>query len=143
MAAPLISAIRARVCANHPLATAVADGVRAAALRPETGVQPEDVPAVVEAVQTAIAQSPVAAASIGAEPVWQNRVKIGLYVVGIGAALKLINADAASWWEENNETITTLIMCFGGLVAAIGEWASKWLAGVDWRRPWTLIGIGR
>jgi hypothetical protein len=144
MAGPIIDAVRARVRQNHPIAAAVADGVRTAAARNDTKVEEADVPAVVTAVQEAIARSPVAASAVGAEPAWQNRVKIGLYITGIGAALKLVgNEDAASWWEENKETLTTIIMIFGGLVAAIGEWGARWLAGVDWKRPWTLVGIVR
>ena len=142
MARP-IDAIRERVRQNHPIAAAVADGVRAAAARRDTAVEAADVPAVVEAVQEAIARDPVAAAQMSAEPAWQNRVKVGLYITGIGALLKLIDADAASWWEENKETLTTVIMVFGGLVAAIGEWASQWLDGIEWRRPWTVLGLGR
>ncbi|MGD9739426.1 MAG: hypothetical protein AB7O56_09575 [Bauldia sp.] len=142
MARPL-DAVRERVRQNHPIAAALADGVRAAAARRDTAVEPADVPAVVEAVQDAIARDPVAAAQMSAEPAWQNRVKVGLYITGIGAVLKLLHTDAASWWEENRETLTTLVMVFGGLVAAIGEWASQWLAGIEWRRPWIVLGLGR
>lgn len=143
MAGPIIEKIRERVRQNHPIAAAVADGVRAAAARRDTAVEPADVPAVVEAVQEAIAKNPVAAAQVSAEPWWENRVKVGLYVVGFGAILKLINADASSWWEENKDTVTTIVISFGAVIAAIGEWLARWLAGIDWRRPWTLIGIGR
>lgn len=143
MAQPLRDAIRARVKQNHPIAAAVAAGVRAAAARRDTATKEADVPVLVDAVQEAIASDPVAAAQMSAEPAWQNRVKVGLYIIGIGAVLKLVNAEAASWWEENKETLTTIVMVFGGLIAAIGEWASRWLAGISWRRPWTLLGIGR
>lgn len=41
------------------------------------------------------------------------------------------------------ERPSTRWFAFGGGVAALGEWLAKWLAGIRWSRPWTIIGIGR
>lgn len=142
MAGPLINRVRERVRANHPLAAAVADGVRAAAERADTALQPADIPAVVEAVQTAIARDPVATSSVNAEPWWQNRVKVGLVIAALGLVLNRMGIDLGLS-PEDKELVTTLIVAFGGGLAALGEWLAKWLAGIDWRRPWTLFGIGR
>lgn len=140
---PVRAAVVDAVRENYPLASAIAEGVWQAANLPDTNLAKADIPVVVDRVQQAIAKDPVARSVVGAEPFWENRVKIGLYMVGIGAALKLIDTDAASWWEENKETLTTIIMVFGGGVAAIGEWMAHWLAGVNWKKPWTLFGLGR
>lgn len=143
MAGPVITRIRERVRANHPLATALADGVRAAAARADTALQEADIPAVIEAVQTAIASNPTATASVNAERTIENRVRLGLIVVGIGAAVKFVKPELGEWFDQNIDLITTILIGLGATVAAIGEWSSKWLAGVNWRRPWTLLGIGR
>lgn len=142
MAGPIINRVRERVRNNHPLAAAVADGVRAAAARSDTALQPADVPAVVEAVQTAIARDPVATAAVNAEPWWQNRVKVGLVIAATGLLLARMGIDLGLS-PEDKELVTTLIVAFGGGLAAVGEWLARWLAGIDWRRPWTLFGIGR
>lgn len=143
MARPVVEAMKNRISRNHPVAAAILEGVQQAAGRQDTALEPADVPRVVEEVTEAIARSPVAASAMSAEPWWQNRVKVGLYVVGLGAVLKLINTDASSWFEENKDTITTIVVSFGAVIAALGEWLAKWLSGIRWSRPWTIFGLGR
>lgn len=140
---PIVAAAIDKLKENRPLAAAIAEGVVAAAGRDDTKVVKADVPKVVEAVQQAMAENPVVRSQQSAEPWYQNRVKVGLYFIGAGALLKMISPDLGEWWEQNEELLTTVIMAFGGVVAAIGEWAAKWLAGIDWKRPWTILGIGR
>lgn len=144
---PLVDAALDRLQRNRPIvgavATAVVDGVRAAAQREDTNLTEEDVPVVAEQVQRAIADNPVARSQTSNEPWWQNRVRVGLAVVGLGALLKIVKPDFGPWWDQNQELITTAVVGLGGGVAAIGEWLAAWLAGIDWRRPWTILGIGR
>lgn len=134
--------IRERVQENFPLATAIANGVQAAADRHETAIQPADVPAVVREVQDAIAEHPVAAAVVSAEPWYKNRVKVGLVIAGAGLVFNRLGWDLGLS-DADKELITTIVIAFGGGVAALGEWLAKWLAGIRWSRPWTIIGIGR
>lgn len=144
---PIIGALIDRFKQRRPVVGGIVDaltaGLETAADDPETGLRPADVPRVVATVREAIAENPVARSQTSNEPWWQNRVKVGLYVVGLGAVLSLIDAGAASWWNQNQDTITTITVIFGGGIAAIGEWAAAWLAGIDWKRPWTILGIGR
>lgn len=143
MARPIVEAVKERIRENHPIAAAVVEGVQRAAGRSDTALQPADVPRVVEEVQNAIARDPVATSAVGAEPWYQNRVKVGLYLVGAGAVAKLVSPELGDWFARNADTISTVIIAFGAIVAAIGEWLAHWLAGIRWSRPWTIFGIGR
>lgn len=140
---PVIDNVVEKIKDNRPLVGAIIEGLRAAAQRSDTSMKPSDVAVVHEEVVEALARDPIVQSQTNAEPWYKNRVKIGLYFVGLGAVIKLLNPDLSVWWVEHQETITNIIIASGATVAAIGEWLSHWLAGIDWKRPWTIIGIGR
>lgn len=124
-----------RVKENAPLAAAIIAGARNAAERADTAMKPADVAKVADEVQKAIATK--APEQANAEPWWQNRVKIGSYVVGAGMALKLLNIDTGLE-EKDYDTITSLIVIFGGGLIAAGEWFADRLRAIRWSSPWTI-----
>lgn len=113
MAGPVIEAVRERVRANHPLAAAIADGVR-------REVPGANVPAVVDAVQTAIAATPAAANAVNAEPLRQSRVVSGsavAIITGLGALLSQLGPmlDALqTGLDTGGKWATVLGFLFGG-----------------------------
>lgn len=140
---PVVQAALEKIKDNHPIVGALIQGAQATAQNPNTSTKPGDVPAAAADTLTAIVQDPVVRSQMGLEPWWQNRVKVGMYTMGFGMVLKLIKGSETTWWDDNHELITNIIVIFGGGIAAVGEWLSKYLSGIDWKRPLTIIGIGR
>lgn len=128
---------------NHPVMAAFVGGLQESAERQDTKIVEADLPKIMENVGTAIASSGPAVSQISGEPWYENRVKVGLYIAGFGMVLKLIGIDSDWLTPERVDLITNIIIIFGAGIASVGEWLSKYLAGIDWKRPWTIFGIGR
>lgn len=129
--------------AGNPLMTAMRAGLDRMAAAKGVPIEKAAVEPIMESIREEIAARPVATAAAGAEPWYQNRVKVGLYVVGFGAMAKLLSPELGGWFRDNAETLSTIIISFGAVIAAVGEWFAHYLAGIVWTRPWTIIGIGR
>lgn len=121
------------------LVDVVADRIkarRADAVPPSTGERT----AMVEQAATQIAASPQLTNALNAEPFWQSRVIVGLTTAFVGFGL-----DRVEWGDTENFILTNIglfLEGFGLLVGAIGR-TVKGLAPIDWRKPWTILGIGR
>lgn len=129
--------VRERII-NSPLGAAITAGVAVAARNPATDITREDVPKVVREITDTIATR--APEQVNAEPWYQNRVKVGLYLMGFGALLKVFGIDFGLT-DEDFANLTTAIVAFGAVIAAIGEWFARILSGIRWTSPLT-IGIG-
>jgi hypothetical protein len=142
---PVVDALAARLEENHPLAGAILQGARNAAARKDTEIVAADAPAVAVAVAAAIDANPVAMNSANREPWWQSRIKLGLAldvaVIALGGVLRLFGVDWAPT-AEDRLAITEIAMVLGTGVATIGRYKSG-LAPIDWRRPWTIFGLGK
>jgi len=133
--------IRERFRANHPIAAAVVAGVAEAARQPGNALRPQDAPAAAAAVQDAIARDPVAQNALNTEPWWQSRIYIGLLFTALTMVLRWFGVDVEVSTADQ-ATIMQILPVLGLAVATIGR-GVKGLAPVDWRRPWTLFGLGR
>lgn len=139
---PIINAMIERLKENRPLVGAIVEGIQAAAARKDTKIEPSDVDAVTEEVLTSMAANPVVQSQTNSEPWFANRVKVGLAITGASALLKAFDIDIGLS-DEDMDLWTNIIMGGGLGIAALGEWLSRRLAAIDWKRPWTIIGIGR
>lgn len=88
-----------------------------------------------------IAADPVLQNAMNVEPFWQSRVIVGLATAFAGFALARFDVagDTRNFVLEN---MPLLLEALGMLVAAVGR-TVKGLKPIDWKRPWTIFGIGR
>jgi hypothetical protein len=139
---PIIEAAIDRVRENRPIVAAVVEGLRNAAANPNTALTPQDVPAVAAAVEDAIARDPVVQNATNQEPWWQSRIKIGTLILAVTMVARWFGYELPAVSEADMDIIYNVLATFGGGVVGIGRWVSN-LKPVNWRRPWTLLGIGR
>jgi hypothetical protein len=104
-------------------------------------VTPAAQEAAVAATAERIAASPTLVNAMNAEPWWQSRVKVGLIIMFVGWIAGRFGWDL-NINEADKELITNMVMVFGGGIAGVGRWVQN-LPPINWRRPWTLLGIGR
>lgn len=140
---PLAEIARNRFKANHPIAAAVVEGVRDAALNPNNAMTTADVPAVAEAVQDALARDPVVQNATNQEPFWKSRVWVGLITAAFGVVLARLNIQFTGNELALVNQITPYIpQVLGIAIASVGRAVGNRRGPIVWWRPWTLFGIG-
>lgn len=144
MAGPLITAARNRLAANHPIAAAVAQGVRNAAARPDTATTASDETAVTAEVTAAMAASPVVQNAMNQEPWWKSRIWVGLITSAFGVLLARLNVQFTANEQAFINQITPYVPQGLGLaIAAVGRAVGGRKGPINWRHPWTILGVGR
>lgn len=99
---------------------------------------------VADRLERRVSEDPVLRSQNDLEPWWQNRIKIGGLITAVGSILQIVGVDVPQRWLDIVLQVgPDLGLVLGLGVAGIGQFASDRLAPVDWRRPWTLFGIGR
>jgi hypothetical protein len=135
------------VLANRPVirkaaraaVEAVVDAVRERRQGPVTAAVNE---ATVTAAAVNIAEQPALVNALNAEPWWESRIKLGTLVLAVTMVARWIGVELPAVSDADMEIIYNVLTTFGGGLAAIGRWVSN-LKPINWRRPWTLFGIGR
>lgn len=94
-----------------------------------------------------LGQDPVAVNNLSAEPLRASRTAVGGGLSGAGwivLAGQIVNAIATGdVLAIDADLVAGAVMVgLGSLVTLIGRTKSG-LAPINWRRPWTLLGIGR
>ena len=136
---PVISGqLEERFGRNHPVMAAVVAGLQGAADDDSSPVTEADVPRLVSAISAAIESSGPAVSQLDAERWWQNRILVGgiIYAVGLIFPDIQLNADQVV-------AAGPVFEAAGVALAGAGTLLTKWLAPIDWKRPWTIFGIGR
>ena len=98
--------------------------------------------AAVQATAERIASQPVLVNALNAEPWWQSRIKIGTLILAVTMVARWFGYELPAVSDADMDVIYNVLATFGGGLAGIGRWVSN-LKPVNWRRPWTLLGIGR
>lgn len=114
-------------------------GTRRGAPRQMTG--PERV-AAVNAAAARLAADPVVVNETNSEPLPQSRTFVAALAVLLTSAGMLATQLAAEGgfdWEIGGPAIGTLLASVAGLVGRV----KAGLRPIDWRRPWTIFGLGR
>jgi hypothetical protein len=135
------------VLANRPVirkaaraaVEAVVDAVRERRQGPVTAAVNE---ATVTAAANNIAEQPALVNALNAEPWWESRIKLGTLVLAVTMVARWIGVELPAISDADMEIIYNVLITFGGGLAAIGRWVGN-LKPINWRRPWTLFGIGR
>jgi len=148
MAGRIIDAARDRFRENRPLAAAVVEGLRNAASNPDNALTARDVPAVAEAVEDAIARDPLVRNATNQEPLRNSRTFMGnviAFVSWLLLVLQFLNGDRSG--AENiilnaPEILAMIGAVSGHAIGAVGRTVRN-LPPIDWRRPWTALGLGR
>lgn len=116
---------------------AVAETVRAQRQAPSV-IGPDAIDAAAER----IAAQPVLVNALNAEPWWQSRIKIGTLILAVTMVARWFGYELPAVSDADMDIIYNVLATFGGGIVGIGRWVSN-LKPINWRRPWTLLGIGR
>lgn len=98
--------------------------------------------ATVQATAERMAAQPVLVNAMNAEPWWQSRIKIGTLVLAVTMVARWAGYELPAVSDADMDIIYNVLATFGGGIVGIGRWVSN-LKPINWRRPWTLLGIGR
>lgn len=98
--------------------------------------------ATVQATAERIAAQPVLVNALNAEPWWQSRIKIGTLILAVTMVARWFGYELPAVSDGDMDIIYNVLTTFGGGIAGIGRWARN-LPPINWRRPWTILGIGR
>lgn len=138
-----------RAAENHPRIAAIIErGQQAAVDNPATDTKAVD-PAVTSAVTAEIA--PILANAQNKERWWESRVKVGLLIWLAQFVLGIFGLDLTISVEQQ-DMLFKVVQAFGGDangiiggvglgIAALGRWLKN-RPPINWRHPWTLLGIG-
>lgn len=96
----------------------------------------------IQATAERIAAQPTLVNAMNAEPWWQSRVKIGTLILGITMVARWFGYELPAVSDGDMDIIYNVLTTFGGGIAGIGRWARN-LPPINWRKPWTLLAIGR
>jgi len=141
---PLATAARNRFKANHPIAAAVVEGVRDAAGNPNNAMTAADVPAVAAAVQDAMARDPVVQNATNQEPWWKSRIWVGIITAAFGVVLARLQIQFTANEQALINQVTPYVPQVLGLaIATVGRAVGNRKGPISWKRPWTILGIGR
>lgn len=116
-----------RVLANRPLLRVLATEAADAAGIPAANRQQ-----VEDRVVERLASNPVVTNETNSEPWWQSRIYIGVITAIVGMI----------WNQVDPTAVAEIASGAGALVALIGR-SLKNKGPIDWKRPWTVLGIGR
>lgn len=95
-------------------------------------------------VATAVVNDPVAQSQTDSEPWYQNRIKVGGLITALATILRTFNFDIDQRWIDLALQLGPDVFAGLGLwMAGAGTALAHRLAPIDWRRPWTVLGIGR
>jgi hypothetical protein len=97
---------------------------------------------VVQATAERIAAQPALVNAMNAEPWWQSRIKIGTLILAVTMIGRWVGVELPAVSDADMDIIYNVLTTFGGGIAGIGRWVQN-LRPINWRRPWTLLGIGR
>lgn len=138
---PIIDAAVEKFKENRPMVGAIVEGLRNAAANRNNSLKPEEVETVANEVVATMARDPIVQSQTNGEPWYKNRVRIGIILMAVSSGLKVFNIDLGME-AEDQKLIEDIIFLGGGTIAAIGEWLSRRLSHIDWKRPWTIFGFG-
>lgn len=99
-------------------------------------------PDAVDAAAERIAAQPTLVNAMNAEPWWQSRVKIGTLILAVTMVARWFGYELPAVSDGDMDIIYNVLTTFGGGIAGIGRWARN-LPPINWRKPWTILGIGR
>lgn len=110
---------------------------RGGSVAPSTGERAT----MVNEAAAAIAERPALVNAMNAEPLIQSRVVVGIATSFAGFILARFDVagDTRNFVLEN---MPLFLEALGMLVAAIGR-TVKGLPPINWRKPWSIFGIGR
>lgn len=90
--------------------------------------------AAVDRATERMSGDPVVVNETSSEPWWQSRIYVGAITLIVGMLIDVTPADL--------DIVATAAEGVGALVVLIGR-SVKNKGPIDWKRPWTLLGIGR
>lgn len=142
MAGPLITAARNRIRRNHPIAAAAVDVARDIVADPSTSATVADGPAIAAAVENRV--GPILDNATNQEPWWKSRIWVGLITTGVGLLLTRLDIQLTTAERTFLDQLLPYLPAGVGMaIAAVGRAVGSRKGPIDWRRPWTIFGIGR
>ncbi len=139
------------ILANRPVIRATATAAVQAAVAavreqrlnsPNVSPPAEVTPAVVQAAAERIAAQPALVNAMNAEPWWKSRIKIGTLILAATMVARWLGYELPAVSDADMDIIYNVLSTFGGGLVGVGRWVRN-LPPINWRKPWTLLGIGR